>query len=87
MIHIPNCMQATLRIQDSLYRDVKAQAAREGITLTRYFEEALLLRMKQGLRAHKKTRFRLPTFGDRRKSFDLSPQDIKALQGDPVEFT
>lgn len=79
-------MQATLRIQDSLYRDVKAQAAREGITLTRYFEEALLLRMKQGLRAHKKTKLCLPTFGDRRESFDLSPQDIKALQGDQVEL-
>lgn len=34
-------MQTTLRINDNLYREAKAQAAREGITLTRFLESAL----------------------------------------------
>jgi hypothetical protein len=34
-------MQTTLRINDDLYREAKAQAAREGITLTRFLESAL----------------------------------------------
>jgi hypothetical protein len=38
-------MQTTLRIQDELYREAKAQAAREGITLTRFLESALQLKL------------------------------------------
>jgi antitoxin component of RelBE/YafQ-DinJ toxin-antitoxin module len=38
-------MQTTLRIDDSLYREAKAGAAREGITITRFIEEALQLRI------------------------------------------
>lgn len=34
-------MQTTLRIDDQLYREAKAEAAREGITLTRFLEDAL----------------------------------------------
>lgn len=34
-------MQTTLRINDEVYRDAKVQAAREGVTLTRWIEEAL----------------------------------------------
>jgi antitoxin component of RelBE/YafQ-DinJ toxin-antitoxin module len=34
-------MQTTLRIDDSIYREAKADAANRGITLTRYIEEAL----------------------------------------------
>lgn len=34
-------MQTTLRIDDEIYREAKAQAAREGATLTRFIEEAL----------------------------------------------
>ncbi len=34
-------MQTTLRIDDTTYREAKAEAARLGITLTRFFEEAL----------------------------------------------
>jgi len=39
-------MQTTLRVDPSLYRDAKAAAAREGITLTRFIESALQLRLK-----------------------------------------
>jgi hypothetical protein len=38
-------MQTTLRIDDTIYRRAKAEAAREGITLTKFIEEALQLRL------------------------------------------
>ena len=38
-------MQTTLRIDDTIYRQAKAEAAREGITLTKFIEEALQLRL------------------------------------------
>jgi hypothetical protein len=38
-------MQTTLRIDDELYREAKAEAAREGVTLTRFLNEALQLRL------------------------------------------
>jgi predicted HicB family RNase H-like nuclease len=34
-------MQTTLRIDDEIYRQAKAEAAREGIILTKFIEEAL----------------------------------------------
>ena len=34
-------MQTTLRIDDAIYREAKAEAARLGITLTAFIEEAL----------------------------------------------
>jgi hypothetical protein len=40
-------MQTTLRINDEIYRQAKAEAAREGITLTKFIEEALELRLRQ----------------------------------------
>jgi hypothetical protein len=39
-------MQTTLRISDDIYREAKAEAAREGLTLTRFLEEGLRLRLK-----------------------------------------
>jgi len=39
-------MQTSLRISDELYRQAKAEAAREGITLTRFIKEALALRLR-----------------------------------------
>jgi len=38
-------MQTTLRIDNQLYREAKAEAAREGITLTRFLEAALQLKL------------------------------------------
>ncbi len=40
-------MQTTLRIPDDLYREAKAEAAREGTTLTRFLAEGLRLRINQ----------------------------------------
>lgn len=40
-------MQTTLRIDDQLYREAKAEAAREGTTLTRFLEEGIRLRLQK----------------------------------------
>jgi hypothetical protein len=40
-------MQTTLRIDDGIYREAKAEAARQGITLTKFIEDALLLRLRR----------------------------------------
>jgi len=34
-------MQTTLRIDDDIYRQAKAEAARRGVTMTRFIEESL----------------------------------------------
>jgi hypothetical protein len=49
-------MRTTLRINDSLYREAKAGAAREGITITRFIEEALQLRIGGMSRSSKTNR-------------------------------
>ena len=38
-------MQTTLRIDDTTHREAKAEAARLGVTLTRFIEEALRQRI------------------------------------------
>jgi hypothetical protein len=43
-------MQTTLRIDDATYREAKAEAARLGLTLTRFIEDALRQRIA---RSHK----------------------------------
>ncbi|MEI8037584.1 MAG: CopG family transcriptional regulator [Verrucomicrobiota bacterium] len=40
-------MQTTLRIDDRLYREAKAEAARAGLSLTRFLEEGLRLRLEK----------------------------------------
>jgi hypothetical protein len=40
-------MQTTLRFDDTLLRQAKAEAAKMGITLTRYIEEALRQRLRR----------------------------------------
>jgi hypothetical protein len=39
-------MQTTLRLDDRLYRAAKAEAAREGISLTRLVEDAIAQRLR-----------------------------------------
>lgn len=39
-------MQTTLRIDDQIYREAKAEAARQGMTLTRFIEQALRQRVQ-----------------------------------------
>jgi len=40
-------MQTTLRIDDQLYREAKSEAARAGVSLTRFLEEGLRLRLEK----------------------------------------
>lgn len=40
-------MQTTLRIDDHLFREAKAEAARQGLTLTRFLEEGIRLRLER----------------------------------------
>jgi len=69
-------MQTTLRIDDHLYREAKAEAARKGLTLTRFIEEALELRLKQPP-VHVGP-VELPTFRSE-AGFDFGPDDLKTL--------
>lgn len=39
-------MQTTLRIDDEIFRQAKAEAAKAGITLTQFIEEALVAKSK-----------------------------------------
>ena len=70
-------MQTTLRIDDQLYREAKAEAARQGITLTRFIEQALRLRLEHPPGGPMGP-VELPTFaaGD---GFALSPSELKRL--------
>jgi hypothetical protein len=68
-------MQTTLRINDAIFREAKAEAAREGMTLTRFLEEALTFRVRAGHREKASARMDLPAFdsGTRLpKSFNLT---------------
>jgi hypothetical protein len=47
-------MQTTLRMNDEIFRSAKADAARLGVTLTRYIEDALKERPNSTLRYSKK---------------------------------
>jgi len=40
-------MQTTLRIDDAVFREAKAEAARAGVSLTRFIEEALRQRLAE----------------------------------------
>jgi hypothetical protein len=53
-------MQTSLRIDGELYREAKAQAAREGVTLTLFIEEALAARL--GRVAASGAAFDLPSY-------------------------
>jgi hypothetical protein len=76
-------MPTTLRIDDKLYRAAKVAAASEGITLTRFLEEAIRNQLKN--RTKKK---RMPhTFfvysGDR--PFPYSPSELKRIAEEEQE--
>ena len=45
-------MQTTLRLEDALYREAKADAARQGLSLTKYLEEAIRMRLLSSGQRH-----------------------------------
>jgi hypothetical protein len=69
-------MQTTLRIDDELYREAKAEAAREGVTLTRFLEDGLRLRLQKGKRSH--APLRLPSYS-KGEPFPWSPAELKEI--------
>ncbi|GMA14638.1 hypothetical protein E5F05_19220 [Deinococcus metallilatus] len=69
-------MQTTLRLNDELYRRAKAEAARQGITLTRLIEEGIRLRLAQTPRSPKEIKLHTYSSG---VPFDLTPEEIKRL--------
>ena len=71
-------MQTTLRIRDDLYREAKAEAAREGITLTRYIESALSLRLAKSRSLPPGTPHPFPIHQPHRP-IDLTSEELKRL--------
>lgn len=55
-------MQTTLRIDDEVYRRAKTKASELGLSLTRFFEEAVEERLGR-LEGSQKRQVRLPTCG------------------------
>ena len=53
-------MQTTLRLDDELYRQAKAQAAALGISLTRFLEEAIRRQLAASAPPQRRRRIRLP---------------------------
>ena len=73
-------MTTTLRLDDALYREAKAAAAREGVTITRFIEEGLKLRLASPA-LQPQGEVVLHTFNSG-KTFDVSPEDIKKRLAD-----
>lgn len=71
-------MQTTLRIDDNVYREAKAKAAQEGMTITRFIEEALRQRLRQRAVDQRSGPRELPTFAAGR-GFPFSPSELKQL--------
>jgi hypothetical protein len=68
-------MQTTLRINDAIFREAKAEAAREGMTLTRFLEEALAFRVRVGRHQETSVGADLPVFDSGKRlsaSYDLT---------------
>ena len=77
-------MQTTLRLRDDVFREAKAEAAREGMTLTRFLEDALMLRIRFGRQAAAAPASHLPVFDSGKRllaSFDLPAAIQKADAG------
>jgi hypothetical protein len=53
-------MQTTLRLDDELYRQAKAKAAAEGVSLTRLVEEAIREHLNRPASSPRRRRVRLP---------------------------
>ena len=68
-------MQTTLRLDDNLYRRAKATAAEQGVTLTRFIEEALQLRLERRPLAKE---IKLHTF-DSGRPFNYTVEELKKL--------
>ena len=71
-------MQTTLRLDDNLYRRAKATAAEQGVTLTRFIEEALQLRLEKRPMVQE---IKLHTF-DSGRVFNHTVEELKKIGQD-----
>lgn len=71
-------MPTTLRINESLYRESKAAAARQGTSVTRFIEDALRLRLRPTAASRKPEQIKLPTFAAG-GGFPFPPDALKDL--------
>lgn len=78
-------MQTTLRIDDQLYRDAKAEAAREGVTLTCFLQEALRLRLQKARTVSERVPFRFRTYRQG-EAFPLDERQLKEIANRELEI-
>jgi len=73
-------MQTTLRLDDNLYREVKSEAARAGVSITLFIEEALRLRLtrRAGTATVEPSAPELPVFTGR-NIVNVPPEKLKQL--------
>jgi hypothetical protein len=69
-------MQTTLRIKDDLYRAAKARAALEGVTITKFIEDALDAKLRRNANRSRRS-LELPTSDG--GGFPYSPEELKRL--------
>lgn len=73
-------MKTTLNLNDRILRQAKLRAAKDGITLTRFVEDALRAQLKVASNHDRPFRLRLKTVeGDRPPNVDICDRD--ALYG------
>jgi hypothetical protein len=74
-------MQTTLRIQDELYREAKSEAARQGVTLTRFLEDAIRMKLQQKPTQSPGHPHPFPMYIPD-KPLNLNPDEIKRIDQD-----
>jgi hypothetical protein len=74
-------MQTTLRINDELYREAKALAARQGVTLTRFIEDGIRLKLAPKP-APTPFRFRVYDAGE---PFPFTNEDLRRIANEEQE--
>jgi len=68
--------KTTLNLNDQVLRQAKGRAARDGITLTRFVEDALRARLAAGRDGKRPFRMRLSSVkGDQPANVDISDRD------------
>ncbi len=72
-------MQTTLRIDDRLYREAKAEAAKEGLSMTKLIEDSIRLRLTRHRKHSAKEKISLPT-GHLTVREGVNLDDNRALQ-------
>jgi hypothetical protein len=79
-ITAPSLAQTTLRLDEALYREAKAAAALAGLTITRFIEDALRSKLRQGGAAP----VVLPTYSSP-EGYPYSPEVLKRLAAEVQE--